>query len=64
MCMIAHARASHAQSNTLSVQRQEWRNADFVVVTMALVSDLNHSESIVLLKAFFDRLRAWQMAVG
>ena len=39
------------QTHTHSVQRQEWRNTNCVVVTMALVSDLSHSESIVLLKA-------------
>ena len=50
MCKIAHARASQAQSNTCGVQRQEWRNTDCVVVTMAVVSDFSHSESIVLLK--------------
>ena len=49
MCKIAHARASHAQSNTHthSVQRQEWKNTDCVVVTMALVSDFSHSVSHV-----------------
>ena len=54
LCKIAHVRASQAQSNTHTshcVRRQEWRNTDCVVVTMALVSDFSHSESIILLKA-------------
>ena len=53
LCMIAQARASHAQSNThaQSAETQEWRNTDYVVVTMALVSDFSHPESITLLKA-------------
>ena len=51
LCKIAHVRASQAQSNTHSVQRHEWRNTDCVVVTMALVSDLSHSASIILIKA-------------
>ena len=53
LCMIAQARASHAQSNTHAqcAETQEWRNTDCVVVTMALVSDFSHPESIILLKA-------------
>ena len=54
LCMIAQARASHAQSNTHthSVQKhREWRNRDCAVVTMALVSDFSHPESTILLKA-------------
>ena len=46
--------AHHKQSNTHTshcVRRQEWRNTDCVVVTMALVSDFSHSESVILLKA-------------
>ena len=53
LCKIAQARASHAQSNTHAqcAETQEWRNTDCVVVTMALVSDFSHPESIILLKA-------------
>ena len=53
LCMIAQARASHAQSNTHAqgAETQEWRNTDCEVVTMALVSDFSHPESIILLKA-------------
>ena len=38
-------------THTHCVRRQEWRNTDCVVVTMALVSDFSHPESIILLKA-------------
>ena len=41
----------HSRTHTHSVQKQEWRNTDCVVVTMALVSDFSHPESIILLKA-------------
>ena len=52
LCMIAQARASLAQSNTHAqcAETQEWRNTDCGVVTMALVSDFSHPESIILLK--------------
>ena len=41
----------HSRTHTHSVQKQEWRNKDCVVVTMPLVSDFSHLESIILLKA-------------
>ena len=47
----ASTRTTSTVEHTHSVQRQEWRNTDCVVVTMALVSDFSHSESIILLKA-------------
>ena len=51
LCMIAQASASLAQSNTHAqyAETQEWRNKDCAVVTMALVSDFSHPESIILL---------------
>ena len=46
-----HAHHKHSRTRTSHcVLRQEWRNTDCAVVTMALVSDLSHSESIFLLK--------------
>ena len=39
------------EHSVVGVQRQEWRNTDCAVVTMALVSDFSHPESIILLKA-------------
>ena len=41
----------HSRTHTHSVHKQEWRNTDCVVVTMALVPDFSHPESIILLKA-------------
>ena len=51
LCKVAQTRESPAQSNT-HTEKQEWRNTDCVVVTVALVSDLSHSESIVLKASF------------
>ena len=64
--MIAQARASHAQSYTHAqcAETQEWRNRDYVVVTMALVSDFSHPESIILLKAILtDSVRGKSLLV-
>ena len=47
-----HAHHMHSRTHTSHcVRRQEWRNTDCVVVTMALVSDFSHPERIILLKA-------------
>ena len=50
-----HAHHKHSRTHTSHcVRRQEWRNTDCVVVTMALVSDFSHSECIILLKALWS----------
>ena len=41
----------HSRTHAQCTETQEWRNTDYVVVTMALVSDFSHPESIILLKA-------------
>ena len=41
----------HSRTHTQCAETQEWRNTDYVVVTMALVSDFSHPESTILLKA-------------
>ena len=60
----AGTRITCTVEHTHSVQRQEWRNTDCVVVTMALVSDFIHLERIILLKAIFDRLHSLRIVVG
>ena len=66
-CARSRMHAHHKHSRTYTsrcVQRQEWRNTDCIVVTMALVSDLSHSESIILLKALLtDSVRGKSLLV-
>ena len=65
LCMIAQARASLAQSNTHAqcAETQEWRNTDCVVVTMALVSDFSHPESIILKAILTDSVHGRSLLV-
>ena len=62
--MYAHLKHSRTHTSHC-VPRQEWRNTDCVVVTMALVSEFSHPESIILLKALLvDSVHGKSLLVG